>query len=242
MEDFEPAQKIEIELVRPKFILGEPIPLKITYTNISQATISFEQPDKSRSTYLNIVHLEGDSQQMRLGKVLTKRVDEETDRYVPEKVEEISLAPKQTYECEVDLSARFATILPPGNYTFQIQDNYDDDNPVFSNEVTATFNFTTESVPRLMNITGDISDEDFRRRWAADWLKQLKVDFRPQFAVADDPDSIKEGCLTATKVELDKFRSWWATSQHIEKTRMMIHSINDSCFLIKEEENEDENE
>jgi len=242
MEEENNQKRIEIEIRGSDFILGAPIPMKVTYENISDATLTFLEPEKQRSVKLYATSHHGTTHKARFGKVFLVPVNEEMQRYLPEEAENITLVPHQTYEFTCDLTRRFYHVLSPGHYDLQVTDKTDENPRVYSNEISITVNFRTESIPHLMNISGDEKADCDLREWAAEWLKQIKEDFRPQIARPDDPDSIKEGCRTAMASEIDKFRSWWATMQTTEKIQTRIGEINASYFAPLPEEPEEPEE
>lgn len=236
MEEENNQKRIEIEIGGDSYILGAPIPMKVTYENISDSTLTFLEPEKQRSVKLYATSHRGKTYKARFGKVYLVPVNEEMQRYVPEEADTVTLVPHQTYEFTCDLTKRFYHVLSPGHYDLQVTDKTDENPRVYSNQVSITINFRTESIPYLMKISGDEGAGSELREWAADWLKRIKEDFRPQIARPNDPDSIKEGCRTAMASEMDKYRSWWATMQTTEKIQKLIGEINATYFAPAVEE------
>ena len=235
-------KEITVALNKEEFVLGEPLPLAVTYKNVSGSSLQFEEPDKRRGVYIDAVSTYGESNRLRLMPVKVEELEDGATAYVAPEAKTISLAPGRTYDFSVDVVERFVSMFPPGEYRLKIIDKSDRNRPVESNEVTIRMRFVEESIPRLMSIVGGESRESSFRYWAASWLQKLKADFRPQFAAPGAPDSIRQGCREATRLELEKVRAWWATAQNSEATRATIRGINDAYFKVGEEKTDEEPE
>lgn len=235
-------KEITVALNKKEFILGESLPLAVSYRNVSGAPLQFEQPDKRPGVYLDLASTYGESNRLRLMRIRIEELEDGAMAQVAEEAKTISLAPGRTYDFSVDLVERFASMFPPGEYRLKIIDKTDRNQSIESNEAPARIQFVGESVPRLMNVVGNETNESSFRYWAASWLQKLKADFRPQFAVPGDPDSVRQGCREATRLELDKVRAWWATAQNSDATRAAIRNINDAHFRVEEEKNDEESE
>jgi len=233
---------ITISLTSDSYILGEPMPLTVTYINVSNHSFSMKQPDKLWEVRLEVTSSGGVQEDEGFGRIQISRPNEQTERYIVEKADTITLRPKESYTFQCDITARFPEILPPGQHLVRVIDQTDDDNTIESNELPITIRFTPQSVSRLLVLAADETKESRYRQWAAGWLRELKPDFQPRFAFGGEPESVLEDYRKRTQDAVATFNSWWAVNQYNESTNRAIQEINDHYFIPEEEAPEDENE
>jgi len=231
---------INIALKSKSFIIGAPMPMTVTFVNTTDHPVRMKQPDKVWEVRLEVTSLGGLVEDEGFGRIFMERPEEGSQRYVEEDAEIITLKPEEDYSFACDVARRFPQMLTPGIHVLRVIDVNKEEYTAASNPLDVTITLTQESVPRLMATIGDTTFEQEYREWAAEWLQRLKQDFRPQFAATDDPDSIREGCETATRLELNKFRTWWATTENSETALRRIQEINKPYFeLIDDDEGVD---
>ncbi len=241
MNESKPDKEIKFTIPDTCYVIGDSIPLTITYINNSSGVIVFKQPEKVTEVGVSVTPKNKQPQGARFGRVIEKVVDEITTRRVVEKAEKITLKPGATYEFKEDIAARFPDILPPGNLIVQVFDKTSNEFTILSNSIDVTINFTIESIPKLMNIISGSGNESFRRRWAVDWLRKFKADFQPKIPLDDDTAEVKAEMESQVARELEKFRDWWATAQYSEQIKLQVKKMNAQYFIEEKPIQQNEN-
>ena len=232
--------QITISLPENDFILGESIPLTVTYSNCSGEAVRMRDPARTWTVCFSILMGGKEKQVAHFGRMLQKHMGPDKSVTMPEPAETITVAASGTYSFDYDVFTRWPFLFPPGRHSFQVIDKTTDDQHMESNMLETAVTFSRESVPRLMIMVREESNEPFARRWAARWLQKLKADFDPPITPEGAPDDTRAEGEMRIQQELERFRTWWATSQETDNVRREIQIMNDQYFPAKEPDGSNE--
>ena len=213
------SKVMHIKLNKSSYFLGEPIPVKVCFTNSSKETMVLENPSKSADVILHLIDL-GDQQDhfyyMQQTQVLI--TDPKKDQYVtiePPK-EQISIAPSLSFEFTTDANDRL--YLQPGTYNCFLTDSNSR-----SNQVEIKIEFNQHSVDHFFILAQDNDLSYGRRDWAMKAIQQIYPRFKLNLSTENDPEDNKEKKEAGNIPVYQEFAEWWKKNKDTKEIKNLFN-------------------
>lgn len=212
-----PVRSIAIQPTKPRFALGEPIEIRISFLTPMDTPWKLEEPESSAGVK---VHYEeaGKAKPLRrtfsFSRVTSREVHlpngETQTVYTAPPTREIEIPAGGKHELTADLYAKWTEDLAPGDYEVWVEDTAQ---KLTSSRAAFSLVFSKDSVPALLATAASETEIPLKRKWCAAWLKKIQPDFDIKTALANEPPE------AATKAAADNARAVQSFKAHWEKVK-----------------------
>ena len=196
---------MNIRFKNSTFVLGEPVPAEVVYSNITEAAIHISDPSQSLEVLMHLVDKDSkEDMNYTMGEVKATVLDSGADQYaldVPV-VPEIQISAASEFRFDTDLNNRL--YLRPGKF-----DSYLTDPDGESNHVEILIEYTNTSVEYLIRYAMDHNQTYGRREWAMEWIQKIYPNFKLELPYAETTTEEKAKYEAYNNEKYREFSAWW---------------------------------
>jgi hypothetical protein len=196
---------MNISFTKTTFVLGEPIPAEVVYSNTAKATVNLPDPSQSLDVIMHVVNKESQEDlNYTMGEVKATVLDSAADQYaldVPV-VPEIKISAASEFRFDIDLNSRL--YLRPGEFDCFLTDPDGE-----SNHMEIVIEYTKTSVDYLIPYAMDQNQTYGRREWAMEWIQKIYPNFDLKLPDEETGAEQKVQFEKYNNEKYNEFLAWW---------------------------------